>query len=223
MLAAMLAPLVLQAGTGVYQMIKGNQMGKTKTPDFIIPEEQKQSLGIAKSLSSQRELSGQSIIEDKMRGSTASGVNALKQVGVGSNTMGAMVDLFTNEQSGLRDLGIQAEENWSRNQGNLMGALQSMAGWQNKKNEWETYDPYREKMIASSMMKEGGFQNLMGSLNQLPSNLMANKRLRMMGGDTANDKTGLDMGFINKILSLGGINTNTYPKGNPNNSKLRGN
>lgn len=163
--ALALLPAAFQLGTGIYQGIKGNQLGRAKQPKFEIPKEQQQALGIAENLASQRNLPGQSIIEDKMRSSTASGVNALKGAGMNGSSMQAMVDLFTNESLGLRDLGIAAEEQWIQKQGTLANALEQMAGWQNQKNQYEKYDPFAKQMETASMMKEGALQNTMGALS----------------------------------------------------------
>lgn len=161
---AMMLPAVYQMGAGIYQGIKENELGKTKDPGYQIPDSAKKSLGTMEGLASQRELAGQSLIEDKMQSTTASGVNALNESGVDSATLGAMVDLFTNEQYGMRDLGIAAENAWMANKNKLAGALTDYSVFEDKKFDIEKRKPYEEAMRASTMLKEGSMQNLMGGM-----------------------------------------------------------
>lgn len=171
-------PAILQGATALYQGYKANQASKAKA-NFQIPEAQKQAMNLAKTMATQKSLPGQSIIEDKMRGSTASGISAIKQTGNDADTMQAMVDLFTNEQMGFRDLGIAAEEQYISKQGTLMNALGNMAEWQNKANEFNIYDPYREKMREKTMMTEGAIQNAYGAATSYVANNQAEKNYLM--------------------------------------------
>jgi len=190
-------------GYGIYQLIKGSKLSKTERPEWEIPESEMDALGLSKRLASQRELPGQSIMEDKMRGSTAAGVNAITDVSGGSDAMGALVDLFGKEQYGLADIGVEAERQYLAKQQGLVGALQRMGQLEQQKNEWDIYDPYKETMREASMMKEGGLQNIFGGFQGLGQTAINASSYLNEGGQISNPFGGM-------------FNKQTNPSGNIN-------
>jgi hypothetical protein len=182
-------------GYGIYQLIKANKLSKTERPEWEITQSDKDSLGLAKSLASQRELAGQSIIEDKMRSSTAAGTDAITDVSGGGDAMGALVDLFGKEQYGLADLGIEAERQYFGKQQNLQRALDKMGVLEQQKNQWEKYDPYTETMREASMMREGGLQNIMGGFQGLGNTFMDAASYKNFGGEFSNPFDGMFSGW----------------------------
>lgn len=163
--AAMLAPALLKAGLGAWQMFKGGQFAKEKRPEYEIPESAKQSLGIAESLATQRELPGQSILEDKMRSATAGGISRMAEVSDSPAAMlGNISKMVANENQAKNQLGVNAATYYQQNQRNLQGALDRFGQYELQKWNYDQAKPYDEAMHAAAMMREGGMQNIVGGV-----------------------------------------------------------
>lgn len=154
----------VQLGTSLYQMYQGNKLGKTEQPKFEIPESVQKALKNSQMLASQKELAGQSRIEDKLRGNTAQTMSAVNRMGGGAAGMGAALQAYGNEQNQLSDIAIQADQNWANRQTQYQNALNAMGSWEDKKNQWETRDPFTATMENAANLKNSGVQNLFGAV-----------------------------------------------------------
>jgi hypothetical protein len=165
-------PALFKTGTGIAQGIRAGQLGKTPRPEFEIPESATSSLDVAKRLASGRELPGQSIMEDKLRGSTAAGASEIKRVADSPvAAMGAISNLYKGEMEGMQNLDIASAQNYINNQKGLAGALDKYAGYEQQKFKYDKIDPYEAAMNASAMLKESSLQNIYGGIQGVTSNL----------------------------------------------------
>jgi len=89
--------------------------------------------------------------------------------------LGVATSLGEQGQENQLNLGIQAAQNYQQRQQALYGAMQNMAGYQDKVTADRQQDWY-ERAEAAAQMKEGGLQNLMGTAQSLGQMGM------MMGG-----------------------------------------
>lgn len=174
-IAAVIAaiPALVQAGTGIAQQVKAGKLRNQGRPGYAIPESAELSLDVAKHLAGQRQLPGAPILEDRIRSSTGSGVQAIKEIGAsGASRLGAVTDLYRGEQMAFQDLEVQNAAWHFGNQATLMDELNRMAFWENKKSEWEERMPYMQDMAAAAAMTGAGMQNVFGGTDNLSTNLI---------------------------------------------------
>lgn len=162
MMLAALIPAAVQLGTSIYQGVQAKKLSETEDPTYKIPESAKRALELQAQLAGNKEFAGQTLIEDKLRQSTATGANQISQMGGGAAGMGAVLDLYGKQQNSLVDVAIQSEGNWERRQRDLANSLNTMATWENNRNQWER-DKYLSAQQQSSDMKAGAIHNLYGA------------------------------------------------------------
>jgi hypothetical protein len=163
MLAASLVPAAVKLGTSLYQMYEGSQLGKAQQPQYQISEGMQNALKNSQMLAAQRELPGQSIMEDQLRGSTAGAINAINQMGGGGAGMGAALQAYGNEQQGLQNIALQGAQRYDQNQQQLMNMQQQIGTMQDKQWNLNEYLPWQDKMTQASDMKGAGISNLFGA------------------------------------------------------------
>lgn len=203
MLAASLIPAAVQLGTSLYQMYQGNKLGKTARPDSVTPQAATQALNNAKMMASMTELPGQSRIEDKLAGDTASATDAIKQMGGGASGMGAIVDAYANENKQKSALEVEAANLWNANQGALRGQLGNIAGYQDAATQ-RAINEYNTTMGESSDLKGAAISNLFGAAKGGVNSYINNEMLK-------NAKQGLEDGTLTqeeyeRLMAGGGIN-----------------
>lgn len=201
-------PLIVPIGLSMAQSIPNWMAGikqsrtadklqsELQRPDFEIPESQKQALQSAKNQASMTRLPGQSAIEGRLDQTTANQLDMIERMGVGGATsLNAASQAFSNQQSKENELGVQAAENYNRNQQMLRSQLDRMSDWEFKKWTWDKQLPYQNKAEAIAALREGSMRNIDnafkdtfgGAANMLlADSLYGNKDLswvdRMFGG-----------------------------------------
>jgi len=205
--AAMALPSLVKGATSLYQMYQGNKLGKTKEEKYEIPESAKAALSSAQSQAAMKQLPGQGLMEDKLRRSTASGTNAVQQMGGGSAGMGAMVDMLANEQNKQSDLDIQAANMYQANQGMLRNQLGNMAGYERQQNQRDL-DVYDQTMSESSDLKGAAMSNAFGAVKGGADSYFNYKALDELGFDFG--ESGLDKWRKNRSNNETGTSSNVY-------------
>jgi hypothetical protein len=163
--AASAIPGLVNAGVGIYQLSQAKKYLETDRPTYTRPEEIKQATELARRESELSTLPGEAVFRNRLAGSTASGVSALK------NTADSPVDiasgvtkLVQSEQKQLTDLQIQAEQNRKEAVSRLQGALGVEAGYSDREFEVNQWEPYMNAMRAAAALQSAGSTNLAGGL-----------------------------------------------------------
>jgi hypothetical protein len=162
-LAVALIPAAMQAGTGLYQMIKGQQdASKLNRPTYQIPEEIKSKLTLAQ----QRSLEGmpdasKKLFIDNMQRSSAFGLRNLSSRQAG---LAGIPELVQGQTDQGRQMATQDAQARLINEQNL-GAVQSeMAGYRDKAFDVNQLTPYTQKAQAAQALIGAGLQNIGGAV-----------------------------------------------------------
>lgn len=162
-LAVALIPAAMQAGTGLYQMIKGQKdASKLNRPTYQIPEEIKSKLTLAQ----QRSLEGmpdasKKLFIDNMQRSSAFGLRNLSSRQAG---LAGIPELVQGQTDQGRQMAAQDAQARLVNEQNL-GAVQSeMAGYRDKEFDVNQLTPYTQKAQAAQALIGAGIQNIGGAV-----------------------------------------------------------
>lgn len=201
-LALMAVPAAIQGVTSVAQLIQAKKMQDElgERVNYEIPEEAKRALALMQGLASSREMPGQASMQAMMdlQAQKAYG-NASRAAISSQDLLGVATALGEQGQENQLNLGIQAAQDYQRRQQALYGALENMAGYQEKVTADKQKDWY-ERAEAAAQMKEGGLQNLMGAAQGIGQMGM----MKMMYGGAGVDavRPSLSEG-VEKISSIG--------------------
>lgn len=143
-----------------------------KRPGFDIPQSEFDALDNAKALAKMTRFPGQGVIEGRLDRTTADQVAMLERFGIGGADMiNGASRIYGMQQDKENELGVKAADFRLRNQATLRDELHNMAGWENKKWDWETGQPYESKQRAIAALKgaklhnqEQAFKNIAGGI-----------------------------------------------------------
>ncbi len=141
-------------------------------PGYQIPEEAKRALALMQGLASSREMPGQAGMQAMMdlQAQKAFG-NASRAATSSQDLLGVATNLGEQAQENQLNLGIQSAQNYQQRQQALYGALENMAGYQEKKRADEQQNWY-EKAQAAAAMRGAGMQNTLGAVQGLAGGAM---------------------------------------------------
>lgn len=158
-------PNIAQAGYGIYQAFKGNQLANSMTrPEYQIPEEVLANLSDAQiqALEGLPAEQKQAFVENIQRGSQS----AMRGLGDRSAGISGISSIQQNEADSYRELlGMDARQRQA-NQANLMNQRSNVADYRDKAWDYNVRQPYDETMAAAEAMKGAGLQNIFGGLKQ---------------------------------------------------------
>lgn len=161
-----IAALGLQAGTGLYQMYKGNKLAKeaeAMQQDYKTPQVIEDSLTNAQI----RALEGmpaeqKAELLQNIENSSQSGIKALKDRKAGISG----VELINRtEQDSYLNLASQDASMKLGAEANLQGVQQNYAGYKDKEYDINVLQPYMAKLGAGKDMKGAGMQNAFNTAN----------------------------------------------------------
>ncbi len=157
-----------KTGIGAAQAAKGRKLAKGARPQAEIPSTVEDYLSNAKAAAASSQLPGQSAIEQRIGGSSASGIRAATE-GASSSAglMAGIAGIKGNEQNALADLGIAGAQMQDTNKQRLQEALLKYGSYQDQQFQTNKMDPYYEKAQAAQALKGAGLQNIMGGVEQL--------------------------------------------------------
>jgi len=163
MLDPMTLALLAQAGFGVYQGIKGNQLAKDAIrPEYQIPEEISQSLSDAEiaALEGLPQAQKDAFLQNVQR-STATSLNALGDRQAG---LAGISSVQQNEQDAMTKLLSMDAQARQSNMNNLYDQRNTMAGYKDKAFQINEMQPFEAQAQAAEAMKGAGIQNVAGGL-----------------------------------------------------------
>ena len=164
---------LLQTGLGIGKSIKANKTRKRaqsffEANQYKVPESATAALGVAQKQASGVSLPGESNIRAGLSESTATGVNQARDVGTSSaDILGMMSGLYANQQRQENNLGVQAAGRYDTNQRYLGQALNDMAGYEDKKWQYNVLYPYQQMMGQAGQLSGQANQMISRGLGQV--------------------------------------------------------
>ena len=167
-----LIPAALQAGLGAAQYFGGRKMSKTPTPDYEIPTE------FFRISDTQRavmlgDMPGATKARQDIQSSTANQLEAAERYGqLDPNTVSAA---YGQQQGNFANLGATEAMYKTGEKDKWLNTQQQLGGLQLQKQEWETLNPYMQKMQTASALMGAGIQNVWGGIGSAGDYMMYNK------------------------------------------------
>ena len=164
---------LLQTGIGVGKSIKANKIRKKaqsffEANQYDVPGSATAALGVAQRQASGLSLPGESQIRAKLGETTATGVQQARNVGTSSaDILASMAGLYANQQRQETGLGIQGANRYDQNQRYLGQALNNMAGYEDKKWQYNVLYPYQQMMGQAGQLGGQANQEISGGIGQI--------------------------------------------------------
>jgi len=149
---------------------------------------------------------GMTGMQNQIDKATAGGVKSIERMGVGSEGMGAIADIYANQLQGQTNLGTQNAMYQDENQQQYMGALEGLGDWQQQAWGWNEADPYLNAQSKAAQLETMG---RMGEWEGL-KNKMGSWATSFQGMGGALDETATQLGSaftggaFGKIMSAAG-------------------
>jgi hypothetical protein len=164
-LASSIIPSIAQGITGGKQKREAERLRKSTTrPTYETPMSAKKMQGIAEQQATQG-LVGRSILEDRLRGSTAGAVRATGEVATSpASRLAAITATYGKEMEGMEDIAMADTQARLEAANRLSRAYGAMADYEDKEFAVNKQAPFEDTMAAASALTGAGMQNVQGSL-----------------------------------------------------------
>lgn len=156
-------PAVAQAGTGIYQAVKGNRLANSmERPNFEIPQEILDNLTDSQmqALRGMPAEQKQQYIDNVMRSQQA----ALGAMGDRKAGLAGLGGVQQNAIDAYRNMLSMDAQQRQVNEQALQGVRSNVADYKDKQFQVNQLDPYNQTMQAAEAMKGAGIQNMMGGV-----------------------------------------------------------
>jgi hypothetical protein len=184
----LLIPLIgagLQAGTGLWQLLKGSSIDGTR-PDYQIPKSATAAKNLAQTMAGYTHSPAYDLYKsqiDETLGATQSGI---KQAATTSQeALGALVGANRDAQKSLTQLNIADARNYDERQRFLKGALDTYAQEEKNKWQWEVGDKYNQDMAAKSALIGSGMQNIFGGIEGVGGSILSKSLMDKLYPETS--------------------------------------
>ena len=162
-LALALAPAAIQAGTGIYQAVRGNQLRNSMDrPTYEIPQEILDSLTDAQiqALRGMPAEQKQQYIDNVVRSQQAS----LDAMGDRKGGLAGLASVHQRSIDAYRNMLSMDAQQRQANEQALQNTRGVVAGFRDKAFDYNQAQPYQETMAAAEAMTGAGMQNIMGGV-----------------------------------------------------------
>ncbi len=165
----------LKTGLGFGKKAKAKRMKRRAQATFDknkfdVPESAKASLQSAQRRASKVGLAGQDIIEAQMGQSTAQGVKQAQSAATSSSdVLGMLSSLYGNQQLQQQNLGLQAAQQYDKNQIALQSSLGQMANWENQNGNITYYIHINNKWAAAGQMRSEATNTINAGISGIAS------------------------------------------------------
>ncbi|MBE3085401.1 MAG: hypothetical protein IMZ64_04190 [Bacteroidetes bacterium] len=175
-----LAAGIQGARLGKKQMGMGNQMideaqklsASYVRPEFQTPQAIQAQMAMAQGRQFQN-MPGMTQMQNQINQATAGGVNAMQEMGTGSEAFGGIADLYANQMNQQSQNSIQNARFQNQAQDQYQGLLGNLGQWQQQAWNWNEADPYMQAQQKAAQLEQMGRQgqwegmkNKMGSWAQ---------------------------------------------------------
>lgn len=190
-LAAILG--LVQAGVGIWQMFKGSEAGDVERPEYQIPKEATEMLGIARQNANADMPGYQQAISNLQQSDATQYSRASESAGSGSDLLGYLSQRGVTSNRALNQLSAQNAAFKIGQQDKYKQALMAYSGMRDKEFDVNEMQPYMDAMRTSSVMTEGGIQNIFGGISGGLQNYMALDQAKSYQGLLGSQKGYYDM------------------------------
>jgi hypothetical protein len=157
----MAIPALLQGGIGIAQGIKGfSDASNLDRPEYDIPESAEEALGTQRAWASQTRMPGQTIAEENIRQNQADVMAAMRDMG---GSPAGLSSLNEGTSEALESLGARSSMWQTQQKDMLLRQLGQMAGYEDKKWNWDERMRFEENAAEASALIGSGMQNVMGA------------------------------------------------------------
>lgn len=159
----------LQAALGIGQLALGLFKHKSAPPEYNIPGQFQQNVGLAKGISNMgMDPTAYAAAEQGINKNTAFGLNTLRNYRA---ARGGVSGIISKANDATLNLESQANTIAQKNKilGTQLeiGANKDLAGQYLAKQNWEKFQPFIRSQQESSQLESGGIQNIFGGINNL--------------------------------------------------------
>lgn len=185
-LASSLIPSIAQGITGRKQKREAERIRReTVRPVYETPVSAKKSLSVSEQQATQG-LVGRSILEDRLRSSTAGAVRATEQVATSpASRLAAITAAFGQEMEGMEDIAISDAQARLEAANRLSRAYGAIANYEDREFDINKQKPFEESMAAASALTGAGMQNVQGAIEGISR--VGGAGLSGLGGDGGDD------------------------------------
>jgi hypothetical protein len=164
-LASSIIPSIAQGITGGKQKREAERLRKSTTrPTYETPLSAKKALGISEQQATQG-LVGRSILEDRLRSSTAGAVRATEEVATSpASRLAAITATYGQEMEGMEDIAMADTQARLEAANRLSRAYGAMADYEDREFDINKQRPFEDTMAAASALTGAGMQNVQGAL-----------------------------------------------------------
>ena len=157
--------------TGGMQMRRGRKLADSLTrPTYEISDANKEALGTARMRAATSQVPGQRQIEDRLAGTTANSLRAIKEASTNPAALiTGVTGLNRTESDAMLDLGIEGAKYQASNMDKLVDELHRYGALEDKAWQLNEYEPYKADAAAASAMIGAGGQNLLKGFGGLTS------------------------------------------------------
>jgi len=163
-----------QRKEGLKRQREAEAMWSTR-PQMEVPESVNEMVRLYREQAGMQRLPGQDIIEGNIRGATATGIEAAKDLSGGAGGLGAVTQMIAGQQDRFSDLGINLAEMVERNKGRLAGALGQKGEFEQRAWDWNKAMPWQRRYgeaYGEGQAREGaGVQNIWSGITRAGSSV----------------------------------------------------
>lgn len=180
-------------GTGIWQLFKGNQAADTERPEYEIPEEATKALGIAKQGAYSDMPGYEQAISNLQQSGASQFSRASESASSGGDLLGFLAAQGVTSNRGLNQLAAQNAAYKVGAEDKYRSALNYYAQLRNQEFQTNEMQPYLDAMRTSSVMTEGGIQNIFGGITGGIQNYAAINQMKSYQDLVGSQKTYYDM------------------------------
>lgn len=153
-----------KSGYGLYQLLSNKE---PERPEYKMPSQLNQILGISRYMASQRGLPGQDLMQRNLASNTAQNVRAIQETTNGGAGLGAVNQAFGNQQQAQTRLDVAGAGAYQQNLQGLQQSLGMIANAKDQEFEYNQNMPYQRKLQEYYQTRQAGAANLFGGFGDV--------------------------------------------------------
>ena len=176
-----------KSGYGLYQLLTNKE---PERPEYKMPSQLNQILGISRYMASQRGLPGQDLMQRNLASNTAQNVRAVQETTTGGAGLGAVNQAFGNQQQAQIGLDIAGAGAYQQNLQGLQQSLGMVANAKDQEFEYNQNMPYQRALSQFYQTRQAGAANLFGGFGDVSGaagiysqNQQGNKMMDLLYGN----------------------------------------
>ena len=176
-----------KSGYGLYQLLTNKE---PERPEYKMPSQLNQILGISRYMASQRGLPGQDLMQRNLASNTAQNVRAVQETTTGGAGLGAVNQAFGNQQQAQIGLDVAGANAYQQNLQGLQNSLGMVANAKDQEFEYNQNMPYQRALSQFYQTRQAGAANLFGGFGDVSGaagiysqNQQGNKMMDLLYGN----------------------------------------